>query len=71
MHSLRIRTLVVGSQVLRVAEGGAVDAETRKVLPSGEIAAWSERMPSTGVRQAILPVATSSATTSEKLGREA
>ena len=48
----------------------AVDADTSMVLPSGEIAAWSARLPSTGVRHAIFPVATSIATTSAKLGRE-
>ena len=46
----------------------AVEAETKKVLPSGDIAEWSDLKPSIGVRQTIYPEFTSIATTSAKLG---
>ena len=47
-----------------------VEAETATRLPSGEIAMWSERWPSTSKRHMILPVAISSEITSLKEGRE-
>ena len=48
----------------------AVDAETSRRRPFFEIAIWSARLPPTLVRQRILPVLRSIATTSAKLGRE-
>ncbi len=48
----------------------AVESETSRVVPSGEIAMWSERCPSMGKRQTISPVLRLMPTTSAKLGRE-
>jgi hypothetical protein len=48
----------------------AVESETSSLLPSGEVAMWSERWPSIGKRQTILPVAISMPTTSARLGRD-
>ena len=48
----------------------AVDADTSRRVPSGEIAMWSARLPSTFVRQTISRVRRSIATTSARLGRE-
>ena len=48
----------------------AVEAETSTCLPSGEIAMWSARFPSTFVRQMIFRVLRFSAITSARLGRE-
>ena len=47
-----------------------VDAEIATSLPSGEIAMWSERWPSTSKRQTILPLRMLIATTSLNEGRE-
>lgn len=47
-----------------------VEAETATRSPSGEIAMWSLRCPSTSKRQASSPVAMRIATTSARLGRE-
>ena len=48
----------------------AVDADTSRCLPSGEIAMWSARFPSTLVRQMIALVRRLIATTSARLGRD-
>jgi hypothetical protein len=48
----------------------AVEALTSSRAPSGESAMWSERLPSTRVRQTIRRVRRLIATTSAKLGRE-
>ena len=48
----------------------AVESETSRVVPSGEIAMWSERCPSMGKPQTISPVLKLMPTTSAKLGRE-
>ena len=48
----------------------AVEADTRRCLPSGEIAMWSARLPSTLVRQMIFLLRRLNATTSARLGRE-
>ncbi len=48
----------------------AVEAETSTCLPSGEIAMWSARFPSTFVRQMIWWVLRLIATTSARLGRD-
>ena len=48
----------------------AVDADTSRRRPSGEIAMWSARLPSTCTRQTILRVRRLIATTSARLGRE-
>ena len=48
----------------------AVDADTSRRRPFFEMAMWSARLPSTLVRQRILPVLRLIATTSAKLGRE-
>ncbi len=48
----------------------AVDADTSSRDPSGEMPMWSDRWPSTGVRQTISFVLSEIATTSAKLGRE-
>jgi hypothetical protein len=47
-----------------------VEAETATSLPSGEIAMWSERCPSTSKRHTILPVRMLMPTTSLNDGRD-
>jgi len=48
----------------------AVEAETSRRRPSGEIPMWSARFPSTGARQTICRVRRLIATTSARLGRD-
>src|SRR5918999_526316 len=48
----------------------AVESDTSRLSPSGEIAMWSERWPSIGKRQTICPVSRLIPTTSAKLGRD-
>ena len=48
----------------------AVEADTSRCLPSGEMAMWSARFPSTFVRQMIALVRRLIATTSARLGRD-
>ena len=65
-----MRPTILPSPVRITSTTFAVDAETRSRLPFFEIAMWSARLPSTLVRQRILPVFRLMATTSAKLGRE-
>jgi hypothetical protein len=48
----------------------AVESDTSRLLPSGEIAMWSARWPSIGKRQMIFWVLRLIPTTSAKLGRD-
>jgi hypothetical protein len=48
----------------------AVESEIRRLVPSGEIAMWSERWPSIGKRQTTCRVRRLIPTTSAKLGRD-
>ena len=65
-----IRPTILPVRVSITATTFAVDAETSSRRPFLEMAIWSARLPPTLVRQRILPVLRSMATTSAKLGRE-